>query len=141
MSDEMSKLRGVFHVTLGGVEHEVRVKTIKETVDFRRTVGPLLVPFAEKIGPMRDRVAAGGNAEGAFLEALPGLLPYLIGECLDLLANLPEQYEPSLAEACAGASDEELIEAGTEVLAKVFPLLFGVVNAVPNLIRAAKGGV
>ncbi len=145
MSDEMDKVAGVFRVTLGGVAHEVRVKTIKETSEFRRVVGPLLVPLSRKLEPFQECLAVGDDKQRGevfvqkFLEVLPDLLPYLLGEGLDTLVSLPDLYEASLAEACAGASDDELVEAGVEVLSKIVPLARGIFRAVPKVIPIMAG--
>lgn len=136
---EMDKLLGVFRLTLAGEERTVAKKPIKDSYEFRRVAGHLFAPIAGKLIAAQGKAKDESSAEAAFGEMLPDLIPFLLSDGLDKLISLPALYDPALKEAQDAASDDELIDAGVEVLALAFPLLQRMLGAVPRLIAAATG--
>jgi len=139
-SDE-DKLVGLLPLTLGGETRAVKVLSIGESAAFRVKAAPFFGPLSELILKLRHSGETKGGvaqieaaAEEGFVKLLPGLMPFLMGDGLTQLVELPFAYAPELEEFRAAASDEELIAAGSEVLGLVFPLFVKVLMAFPNIV-------
>ena len=114
-------------VTLGGEEHVIRVKSIKETAKFRRLLGELI---GNSLAPILSR--SEGNVTSA--DVMRHLVPVLFGDGLDAAPDIVSLYAPETTEALADATDEEIIEAALEVVRLALPLMLRVIESVGKML-------
>ena len=151
--EEEEMLLGSLTLMVGGAPRVVRVLNIWESHAFRAKAAPLFEPIARLVlGAQRTATTRANEekgdgkdvpqarmeqfAEDSFTDSLPGLMPYLMGEGALAVAELPFLYAPELEEIRTKASDEELLDAGVEVLALLYPLFQKMLGLVPRLVTA-----
>ena len=118
-------------IKLGGVSHFLRAPSIADSGAWRRKMGKLLSPMAGSA----VRSAKGGHVDEAAL--MEQAIEYMIGDALDGLIDLVPVYDPSIAEAYAGASDVEKMDAAAAMLEVSGPFLERVMATVVRMRRAA----
>ena len=121
-------------VTLGGVEHTIRVRSIRDTAEFRRVLGHLL---GNGLSPLLSVATDGGKLNSADL--LASLLPALLGDGLDSAHEIVSLYAPELVEAVSGATDEEVVGAALEVVSLALPLAIRTIRGLLTIL--ARHGV
>ena len=114
--DEEAIICKQIELTLAGVTHTVNVRSIRENRVLRRRVGEMLA------------ATQGEDVIGS-----------LLGVGADVLMELPALYAPELEEFCASASDEELIEAGKEVMTLILPFVKATLGGMTELAQRLAG--
>ncbi len=124
-------------VILGGEPRVFKVKTIAETIDFRVKAGEL---FGAVYGPLVS--GRGDQSPESIAAVTEKMMPNLMGKGFDRFLGLTVAYAPELKEYIDGATEDEMIDAATEVLRIALPLLEKVLNRIAK-IRAmlTKAGV
>jgi hypothetical protein len=118
-SDEDVMLRE-FQVVLGGEEHTVTVKSIKESKEYRRILARVIRKLMVPLINLED-------LERANMSELAGVaLEAILVDGIDAFPELLAAYAPELNEQIESASDEEIIAAMSEVLEVTFPLVLDV---------------
>lgn len=97
--DEEAIICRQIELTLAGVTHTVNVRSIRENRVLRR-----------RLIEMFDQPPGADNIDAAL-------------DFQETLMDLPEMYAPEIKDACASATDEEMIEAGRMVYDLVFPFV------------------
>jgi len=118
-----------FSITLGGVEREVGVRPIRQMAELRRKIGEMVAGVAD--------VYTSGTQEKDFLRLA---MPAILSDGIDCVMELPALYAPELAEACIEASEEELLDAGFEVLKIVFPFVQRALTGALAIVSRAIAG-
>lgn len=114
--DEEAIVCRQIELVLNGQTHTVNVRSIRENRVLRRRVGEMLA------------ATQGEDVIGS-----------LLGVGADVLMELPVLYAPELEEACAAASDEELIEAGKQVMELILPFIRATLGGMTELAQRLAG--
>ena len=118
--------RQVRAFTIGGERVEFREPSIAESIAARAKIGDLLGKW---VGEAFDPDAP----DDAMFERM---LPLILGAGLATVAELPALYAEGVD--LSGASDQELVDAGLEVLGWLFPLIVSGIRATLKALEEAK---
>lgn len=140
-------------IRLDGEDHTIRVKSIAESLEYRRALGRLLKDAKAYLRGMdlSDLLSGaasktkGGNKDkdvankALGLEMLVELAAYLLSDGIAHIPDIVKSYCPELKDEIARASDEELLDAAQEVIRLTFPLLLKMANLAMSTFQMVKG--
>lgn len=130
---EVEKCLQKFSIRLGGVDREVGVRSVRGMVELRQKIAGVL-------GEVASCYEEGVKEE----DMVKKILPMLFTHGIDVIMDLPVLYAPELKDVCENeATDEELINAGYEVLDVIFPFVqtaaIGMMEVVARFKDATSG--
>ena len=114
--DEEAIVCKQIELTLGGEVHTVNVRSIRENRVLRRRVGEMLA------------ATQGEDVIGS-----------LLGVGADTLMDLPFLYAPELEQYSDLATDEELLEAGKQVMGLILPFVKATLGGMTELAQRLAG--
>lgn len=128
--DEEVMLRELL-VTLGGEQHAITVKSIKESRDYRRVLARVMRKLIVPLINLED-------LERADFQQLAGVgLEAVLVDGLDAFPGMLAAYAPELNGQIEAATDEEIVEAMSEVLEVTFPLVVSVTRLAFKLMSGS----